>query len=131
MQAAVRSYDPTRKILMLSEVLRRGSRNFQLAYQVGLLTQGHVLDRIAEDPLLTSDESRAACRVALANYFAAAVLMPYDVFLEAAVRERYDIELLGHRFRASFEQICHRMTTLQRPGAEGIPFHLLDRKSVV
>jgi len=125
MQSAVRSYDPATKVLTLSEVLRRGSRNFQLAYQVGLLTQGHVMDRISQDPLLTSTESRAACRIALANYFASAVLMPYDTFLAASQKERYDIELLGHRFRASFEQTCHRLTTLRKPNAEGIPFHML------
>ncbi|MCC7418626.1 MAG: DUF2083 domain-containing protein [Acidobacteria bacterium] len=125
MRSALRRYDPGRKLLLLSEVLRRGSRNFQLAHQVGLLSQGHVIDRIASDPVLTSEESRALCRVALANYFASAVLMPYDAFLEAARGERYDIELLGHRFRASFEQTCHRLTTLRRPGAEGIPFHMV------
>jgi predicted transcriptional regulator len=125
MQSAVRSYDPATRVLTRSEVLRRGSRNFQLAYQVGLLTQGHVMDRIAQDPLLTSAESRAACRIALANYFASAVLMPYDAFLRAARAERYDMELLGHRFRTSFEQSCHRLTTLRKPNAEGIPFHML------
>ena len=51
--------------------------------------------------------------------------MPYRPFLEAARAERYDIELLGHRFRASFEQVCHRLTTLRRPGAEGVPFHMV------
>lgn len=125
MRAAVRRYDPEKKILSLSEILRRGSRNFQLAYQVGLLTQNAVIDRIAQDLLLTSDASRASCRVALANYFASAVLMPYEAFFAAALKERYDIELLGHRFRSSFEQTCHRLTTLRRPGAEGIPFHML------
>jgi XRE family transcriptional regulator, fatty acid utilization regulator len=125
MQGAVRRYAPERKVLYLSEVLRRGSRNFQLAFQVGLLTQGGVLERHARDPQLTSPESRALARVALANYFAAAVLMPYDAFLEAARLERYDIELLGHRFRAGFEQVAHRLTTLRRPGAEGVPFHMV------
>jgi predicted transcriptional regulator/transcriptional regulator with XRE-family HTH domain len=125
MKSALRRYDPERRLLTLSEVLRRGSRNFQLAYQVGLLTQSEAINRIAQDPLLTSDESRASCRVALANYFASAVLMPYDVFLAAAQKERYDIELLGHRFRASFEQTCHRLTTLRKPNADGIPFHML------
>jgi predicted transcriptional regulator/transcriptional regulator with XRE-family HTH domain len=125
MQSALRRYDPDRRILHLSEVLRRGSRNFQLAHQIGLLTQQEVLDRIASNPILTTPESRALCRVALANYFASAVLMPYEAFLRAARTERYDIELLGHRFRASFEQTCHRLTTLRRPGAEGIPFHMI------
>jgi predicted transcriptional regulator/DNA-binding XRE family transcriptional regulator len=125
MGRAVRRYQPERKVLSLSEVLRRGSRNFQLAYQVGLLTQQAALDRHAADPHLTSPEARALSRVALANYFAAAVLMPYGPFLEAAQGERYDAELLGHRFRASFEQTCHRLTTLRRPGAEGVPFHMV------
>jgi predicted transcriptional regulator/DNA-binding XRE family transcriptional regulator len=125
MQSALRRYDPKRKVLQLSEVLRRGSRNFQLAHQVGLLTQGDVLDQIVADPLLTTDEARSSCRVALASYFAAAVLMPYQPFFDAARQERYDIELLGHRFRTSFEQVCHRLTTLRHPGSEGIPFHML------
>jgi predicted transcriptional regulator/DNA-binding XRE family transcriptional regulator len=125
MQSALRRFDPEQGVLFLSEVLRRGSRNFQLAYQVGLLTQADVLERIAADPLLTTDESRALCRVALANYYASAVLMPYEPFLKAAQAERYDIDLLGHRFRTSFEQTCHRLTTLNRPGAEGIPLHMI------
>ncbi len=125
MAGAVRRYDRERKVLSISEVLRRGSRNFQLAYQVGLLTQQAALDRHAADPLLTGPESRALSRVALANYFASAVLMPYAPFLEAAKAERYDAELLGHRFRASYEQTCHRLTTLRRPGAEGVPFHMV------
>jgi hypothetical protein len=112
-------------VLYLSEVLRRGSRNFQLAYQIGLLAQEGVLARVADDPLLTTGSSRALGRVVLANYFASAVLMPYQPFLEAARSERYDLELLGHRFRTSFEQTCHRLTTLRRPGAEGVPFHFV------
>jgi predicted transcriptional regulator len=53
------------------------------------------------------------------------VLMPYERFLEAARRTRYDVEILQLRFNASFEQVCHRLTTLRRAGAEGVPFHLL------
>jgi predicted transcriptional regulator/transcriptional regulator with XRE-family HTH domain len=125
MAGATRRYDAERRVLQLSEALRRGSRNFQLAYQIGLLAQAPVLDRLASDPLLTSEESRALARVALAGYFAGAVLMPYQRFLDAARSERYDVELLGHRFRTSFEQTCHRLTTLRRPGAEGVPFHMV------
>jgi hypothetical protein len=125
MHGAVRRYDPEAKVLSLSEVLRRGSRNFQLAYQIGLLTQAAALDEIAADRHLTSEAARALARVAGANYFAGAVLMPYQPFLEAARGERYDIDLLCHRFRASFEQTCHRLTALRRPGAEGVPFHFV------
>ena len=125
MRGAVRRYDPERRVLTLSEALRRGSRNFHVAYQVGLLEHSAAIERIARDALLTTDESRALARVSLAGYFAAAVLMPYQPFLEAARSERYDLELLGHRFRTSFEQVCHRLTSLRRPGAEGVPFHFV------
>jgi predicted transcriptional regulator len=125
MQGAIRSYDPDRRVLALADGLGRGRRHFQLAYQIGLLTQADVITRLTSNPLLTTDESRTTCRVALANYFAAAVLMPYADFLSAALRERYDIELLGRRFNTSFEQTCHRLATLQRPGAEGIPLHMI------
>jgi predicted transcriptional regulator/transcriptional regulator with XRE-family HTH domain len=125
MPGTVRRYDPERKILRLSEVLRRGSRNFQLAYQIGLLECSPALDRLVRDATLTSEESRVLGRVTLANYFAAAVLMPYAEFLEAAAAERYDLDLLQHRFRANFEQVCHRLCTLQRQGAEGVPFFMV------
>jgi predicted transcriptional regulator/DNA-binding XRE family transcriptional regulator len=125
MQGAIRRFDPERRELQISEVLRRGSRNFQLAHHVALLTCPDTLDRIAGEPELTSDESRALCRVALANYFAGAILMPYGSFFRAAEEERYDTDLLQHRFRANFEQICHRLTTLNRTGERGIPFHMV------
>lgn len=122
---AMRRYDPERRVLSISEVLPPRSRRFQLAHQIGLLTQSAAIDRILRDESLTTQESRALARVALANYFAAALLMPYQPFLEAARAERYDIELLAHRFGTSFEQVCHRLTTLRRPGAEGVPMHMV------
>jgi predicted transcriptional regulator/transcriptional regulator with XRE-family HTH domain len=125
LDGAVRRYFPRRRRLVLSEVLSPASQTFQVAHQIGLLTLDPVLDRIAESSRLSTDESRRLCRVALANYFAAAVLMPYDRFLEAAESVRYDLEILEHRFRASFEQVCHRLTSLNRTGSRGIPFHLI------
>lgn len=125
MRGAVRRYVPARRELHLSEALRRGSRNFQLATQIALLEFSDTLDRLTDDPRLGSGESRALCRIALANYFAAAVLMPYEAFLRAAEDLRYDVELLADRFRVRWEQVCHRLTTLRRPGAEGVPFYMM------
>lgn len=125
MQGAVRRYDPERRELWISEVLRRGSRNFQLAHQLGLLTCSDTLDLMSRDPMLTSEEARALCRVALANYFASAVLSPYEDFQQAAETLRYDLDLLGHRFRISYEQVCHRLTTLNRKGRKGVPFDMV------
>ncbi|WP_243317467.1 helix-turn-helix domain-containing protein [Geothrix paludis] len=121
----LRRYDPDRRILSLSELLPQRSRTFQLAHQLALLDHGDLLDRLADHPLLRTNASKALARVALANYFAGAVIMPYERFLRAAKSERYDIDILARRFQASFEQVCHRLTTLRRPGAEGVPFHFL------
>ena len=49
-------------------------------------------------------------------------MMPYQAFLEAAQSCRHDLELLSTRFGASIEQVAHRLSTLQRPGAKGVPF---------
>ncbi len=122
---AMRRFDPEQGVISVSEVLPPRSRRFQLAHQVGLITQAGLLDRLTRDAQLTTPDSRSLARVALANYFAAALLMPYQPFLETARAERYDIELLAHRFGASFEQVCHRLTTLRRPGAEGVALHFL------
>ena len=125
LRGAVRRYDPERRELQLSVVLRRGSRNFQLATMIGLLDCHETIDRMVSNPKLSSDAARKLFRVVLGNYFAAALLMPYERFLKVAREERYDLDLLGHRFRASFEQVCHRLTAMRRKGAEGIPFHFV------
>ena len=124
-RGTLRRYDPGRRVLTLSELLPTRSRQFQLAHQIGLLTQGPILDSLVSDPQLTAGESRSLARVALANYFAGAVLMPYARFLQAAREERYDMDVIGRRFRVGFEQVSHRFTTLRRPGAEGVPFHMI------
>jgi predicted transcriptional regulator/DNA-binding XRE family transcriptional regulator len=121
----LRRYDPDARVLSLSELLSPRSRTFQLAHQWALLALGELLDRLTEDPLLAGSVARSMARVTLANYFAAAVLMPYGPFLRATLAARYDIELLSRRFQASFEQVCHRLTALRRPGEEGVPFHFL------
>ncbi len=120
----VRHFDPATRGLEISELLPAPSRNFQLVHQIGLLAAGAELDAELEEGEF-SGEARALARVALANYFAAALLMPYEPFLTSARTLRYDLELLEHHFGASFEQVCHRLTTLQRPGARGVPFHML------
>lgn len=122
---AFRRFDPESQILVLSESLPRSSRKFQIAHQIGLVCHSDLFDAIADGAGLSNDDSRALCRVAMANYYAGAVAMPYERFLEVARETRYDIDLLGNRFGASFEQVCHRLTTLRRSGHEGIPFHFV------
>lgn len=124
-EGVLRRYDAANKRLDLSELIPPASRTFQLAVQVALMGEHALLDRLAADPELAHPQSHALCRVVLANYFAAAVAMPYDTMLATAKVERFDIELLQHRFGTSFEQVCHRLTSLRRPGAEGVPFHMI------
>jgi predicted transcriptional regulator/transcriptional regulator with XRE-family HTH domain len=121
----IRRYDPEARVLSLWEAAAPRSWHFQMAHQIGLLTLDAELDAIAEDPQITTSESRRLARMVLANYFAGALLMPYEAFLSAAREVRYDVELLGHRFRTSFEQVCHRLSCMQRPGREGIRFHFV------
>lgn len=125
MRGATRRFDRRTRRLQLSEALSRESRAFQLAHVAVSLAEPGLIAAESQDDRFTSAGARALCRVALTNYAAAAIVMPYEAFLEASVVERYDIQLLGHRFGASYEQICHRLTTLHRPGAKGVPFHLV------
>jgi predicted transcriptional regulator/transcriptional regulator with XRE-family HTH domain len=121
----LRHYSPLTRRLELSEMLPLASRTFQMAYQLAFFSNAALIDKLSTAGKLTSPESDALARSALANYFAGALLMPYDRFLEAAKSTRYEIEVLQNRFGASFEQVCHRLTTLRRPGHEGVPFHLI------
>jgi predicted transcriptional regulator len=122
-----RRYDPETRTLHLSEVLPPWSRQFQVAHQLGLIEGAGVIDTIIERSRknLNTPESVKLCRIALANYFAGALLMPYDDFYRIAEDVRYDIELLQHHYTASWEQVCHRLTTLRKPGAIGVPFHFV------
>ncbi len=98
---------------------------FQVAFQLALLEGAALIDEILERSGEREDAVRRLFRISLANYFAAAVIMPYGRFHEAAEALAYDIGLLGQRFGASFEQVCHRLTTLQRQTARGVPFFML------
>ena len=59
--------------------------------------------------------------------------MPYDRFLRACEQTGYRIQVLQRRFGAGFEQVAHRLTTLQRVGARGLPFFMLriDRSGLL
>src|SRR5215212_4893993 len=126
-RGAIRRFDPDRRVLALSEVLAPWSRQFQVAHQLGLIEAAGAMDAIIQRSLknLTTGESVKLCRIALANYFAAALLMPYDDFFRICEEVRYDIELLQHHYTASWEQVCHRLTTLRKNSAAGVPFHFV------
>ena len=119
---AIRAYDTTTKTVTLSQYSPSETQTFQLLLQLALLTQRDLLEATLDLARFQSEAARNIAKVGLANYFAGAALMPYTAFLEAAQSTRHDLEILSSRFGASLEQIAHRLSTLQRPGAKGIPF---------
>ncbi len=117
-----RLFAPESKTVYLARWLHPGQRAFQLATQIALLTQGRLITGIIAGDDQLSDDARGVARIGLANYFAGALLLPYLRFLDAAESVRYDIDQLARRFEVGFETICHRLSTLQRPSARGVPF---------
>lgn len=118
----LRHYDHATRVLKLSSQADSATRRFQILHQLALITQDPLLEATLDLARFQSDDSRAVAKIGLANYFAGAALLPYQAFLAAAQETRHDLEILARRFGASIEQIAHRLSTLQRPGAKGIPF---------
>lgn len=119
---ALRSFDQTSMRLDLSARAAAPTQRFQLLYQVALQTQNTLLEATLDLARFQTAAARDIAKIGLANYFAGAALMPYRAFLEAAQNTRHDLERLADIFGASIEQVAHRLSTLQRPGAKGIPF---------
>jgi predicted transcriptional regulator/transcriptional regulator with XRE-family HTH domain len=118
----LRTFDANHKTLSLSRQLSPETRRFQLFLQLALLTQNELLEATLDLARFQTDEAREIAKIGLANYFAGAALLPYGAFLHAANAARHDLERLAAEFGASIEQVAHRLSTLQRSGAKGIPF---------
>lgn len=117
-----RRYDAATRVLYLSPHLRPGQQAFQMATQLAFLEVGDLLRRLVDETAFSGEEARALARIGLANYYAGALVLPYGIFLRAAEAMRYDIEQLGRWFGVGYETVCHRLSTLQRPSARGVPF---------
>jgi predicted transcriptional regulator/transcriptional regulator with XRE-family HTH domain len=123
--SALRRYDTVGRALYLSDMLPRESRGFHMAFQLALIEARDAVEQVMTERPATSPEATALIRIGLLNYAAAALLMPYAPFLAQAQALRHDIEALAARFGVSFEQACHRLSSLQREGARGVPFFFL------
>ncbi len=121
----LRHYDLHRRQLLISELMDGPGRTFQVGYQLAISEHGGLVNAICARLEPADDTARRLLRVTLANYFAGAVMMPYSRVREAAEATGYDLEVLAARFGASFEQVAHRLTTLSRPTARGVPFFLM------
>ncbi|MFI8339278.1 short-chain fatty acyl-CoA regulator family protein [Streptomyces sp. NPDC085639] len=115
-------YDDSARVLHLSAGLRPGQQAFRMATQLALLEHADELDRLASEDFAAGSTAYGLARIGIANYFAAALILPYTAFHTAAEEFRYDIERLTDRFGLGYETVCHRLSTLQRPRLRGVPF---------
>ena len=125
MPDALMQFDEDTAQVHLSEALDQSNRNFQLAHVVAQVEAREVVRELVVGAGLRSDTGRKRLEVELLNYVAAAIQMPYQPFLDLARLTGYDLNRLSAAFGVSFEQVCHRLTTLQDPVERGIPFFFL------
>ncbi len=111
------------KRLVLAEDSSVESKIFWMAHVIGHLDQKQRIEREVKRAAFSTEEAQKLARIALANYFAGALMMPYRRFYEYARMVRYDVQRLQYYFGASFEQVCHRLSTMQRRDTQGIPFY--------
>ena len=125
MGGSTRRFDRHRDEVLLDDTLDTASQTFQLALQLAYLELGDAIEAPLAAGTFTSENGERLAQKALASYAAAAVLMPYPAFARAAERRSYDVEALARQFGTSFEQTAHRLTTLQKPGDERVPFFFI------
>ena len=121
-----RRFDRHSMRLFLSERLSPFDQLREIAVEVAQLAFGDQIAVELDQLDFGSDEARRLGRFELARYAAHAIMMPYGAFQTAAMRARYDLDVLRSRFHVSFEQVANRVTMLQRPGASGVPFFMLE-----
>jgi predicted transcriptional regulator len=125
MLGSMRRLDRHRKEVLFDDSLDTASFNFQLAQQLAYLEFQDEIGAALKAGQFTTKSSELLAHRSLASYAAAALIMPYSAFAKAAEARRYDVEALARQFGTSFEQTAHRITTLQRPGSEKVPFFLI------
>lgn len=121
----LRRLDLHARQLQLSELLDPASRTFAVAYQLAQIEAKDEIEALVRGGSFAERTSERLYRRHLTSYFAAALMMPYGRFARACEATGYDLELLQRRFGAGFEQVAHRLTTLQRVGARGLPFFMI------
>jgi len=125
MLGSVRRLDRHHKEILFDDSLDTASFTFQVSQQLAYLEFEDEIRTALKAGQFTSKSAELLAHRSLASYAAAALIMPYSAFVKAATTRRYDMEALARQFGTSFEQTAHRITTLQRPGAEKVPFFLI------
>ena len=125
MMGAIRRFDRHNQQLLLDDTLTRSTQAFQVALQVAYSECRGDISAAVRDAALSTPTAQNLLRRILADYIAAAIVMPYDRFARVVEERAYDIEAIGRVFGTSFEQTAHRLTTLHKPGAERVPFFFI------
>jgi len=118
-------YYKSQKELHLSDYVALETKKLYAAAQIAQEGAMVIIENYLSDFKFPSEESKKLTKVALLNYCGAAILMPYKLFHQECIKQKYDLELLQNTFACTFEQIAHRVTCLQDPKLPGIPFHFL------
>ena len=118
-------YYKSQKELHLSDYVALETKKLYAAAQIAQEGAMVVIENYLSEFRFPSEESKKLTKVALLNYCGAAILMPYKLFHQECMKQKYDLELLQNTFACTFEQIAHRVTCLQDPKLPGIPFHFL------
>lgn len=121
-----RRFDRHSMRLFLSERLSVQDQLREIAMETAQIAFPEVIAADLDQLAFSTGEARRIGRFELARYAAHAIMMPYAAFLSAALRAKYDLDVLSARFQVSFEQAASRLVTLQRPGASGLPFFLME-----
>ncbi len=124
-EGLLRNYDPETKTLQIGRGIEAGQQAFQLAIQLANLEAGSIIDTLVGEASFSGASAKALTKIGLASYFAGALILPYRRFLQSAESLHYDIDLLAEQFGVSYETVCHRLSTLQRPDARGVPFFFI------
>jgi len=118
----LRHFDPDSAVLHLFDRAPPATVTFQMLHQVALVCHRDLIEATLDLARFQTGQARDIARIGMANYFAGAALMPYGRVLAAAQETRHDLERMADSFGASIEQVAHRLSTLQRGGAKGVPF---------
>ncbi|MCB1420168.1 MAG: ImmA/IrrE family metallo-endopeptidase, partial [Notoacmeibacter sp.] len=96
-----RRFDRHSQRLFLSERLSPFDQLREVAMEAVLLRMNVAIAREIEALKLSTDEARRLARFEMARYAAHALMMPYQPFLQAAQKARYDMDVLRSRFGVS------------------------------
>lgn len=125
MMGALRRYDRHGEQLLIDDTLSPTARQWEIMLHIAYTAMRSEIAALVRGESFASATAAQLVRRALATYAAAATLMPYDRFARAAWARGHDIGALAGLFGVSFEQVAHRLTTLGRPGAQGVPFFFI------